>query len=385
VTIPAATRRVFIAHIVFRFDYGGLENGVVNLINGLPAERFDHAVIALTTASEFRNRIRRGNVVVHALAKRRGNDLRMYYRLWRLLRRLRPDIVHTRNFGTLDCQVIAWLAGVRLRVHGEHGWDVNDPNGTVRKYQVLRQLFDRRVTRWMTMSRDLQSWLQERCAIAPSRITQIYNGVDIDRFRPRSSTNDHAATAARRVVIGTVTRFEPIKDPCNLVRAFVAARRETLSLGIDLRLVMVGDGTLRSEAERIVAEANVATATEFLGGRDDVAALLPTFDLFVLGSLREGISNTILEAMAAGLPVIATATGGNLEIVEPGKTGELVPVQNPDAMRAAIVRYASDPDLRRRSGSTARAIAVERYSLQRMLRDYARFYEALPGGAAEAN
>jgi sugar transferase (PEP-CTERM/EpsH1 system associated) len=372
-----------IAHVVFRFDYGGLENGVVNVINGLSSEHFDHAVIALTSASDFRQRIRRADVAIYALAKRPGNDLRMYWRLWRLLRRLRPDVVHTRNFGTLDCQLIAWLAGVKVRVHGEHGWDINDPDGDVPRYQTLRRALDRWITRWMTMSRELQSWLQQRCGIADAKITQIYNGVDVERFRPLDAPR--VPDVPRRVVVGSVTRFEPIKDPCNVVRAFVTARRTCAERGVDLHLTMVGEGSLLQDAKQIASEADASAAAQFLGGRDDVAAILPTFDVFVLGSLREGVSNTILEAMASGLPVVATATGGNLEIVEQGTTGELVPVQDSDALSAAIVRYACDPEARVRAGMAARARAVEHYSLQRMLRDYAQFYAALPSGALEAN
>src|SRR5688572_26603196 len=151
--------RPLIVHIVFRFDYGGMENGVVNLVNNLPAGEFDHAIVALTEASEFRTRIRRSDVRVFALGKRPGSDLGAYVRLWRLLRKLRPTVVHTRNVGTMDCQVVAWLAGAPVRIHGEHGWDVHDPDGSNPKYLRVRRVLNPLTHGFVAVSRDLERWL----------------------------------------------------------------------------------------------------------------------------------------------------------------------------------------------------------------------------------
>ena len=134
--------RPLIAHLVFRFDIGGLENGVVNLVNGLPESEFRHIVIALTKATDFRRRIARADVSVHEIGKRPGKDPGAYLRLYRLLRELQPDIIHTRNLATLECALVASLAGVPIRIHGEHGWDVHDPDGKVWKYKMLRRLIN---------------------------------------------------------------------------------------------------------------------------------------------------------------------------------------------------------------------------------------------------
>src|SRR6185436_12668651 len=132
-------QRPLIAHVVFRFDYGGLENGVVNVVNGLPERLFRHTIIALTETSDFRRRIRRDDVEVHALNKQPGKDPGAYLRLFRLLRRLRPAILHTRNVGTLEGALVGRIAGTACRIHGEHGWDTHDPDGTNRKYRLLRR------------------------------------------------------------------------------------------------------------------------------------------------------------------------------------------------------------------------------------------------------
>ncbi len=122
-----------IAHVIYRLDFGGLENGLVNLINRMPPERYRHAIVCLAgVGAEFRQRLQRASVEVVSLDKRPGKDVAVYARMWRTLRRLRPDIVHTRNLGTVDMQWVAAACGVRRRVHGEHGWEATDPRGTNR-------------------------------------------------------------------------------------------------------------------------------------------------------------------------------------------------------------------------------------------------------------
>jgi sugar transferase (PEP-CTERM/EpsH1 system associated) len=378
VLTPRVRHRPLIAHIVFRFDYGGLENGIVNVVNGLPPGEFDHAIIALTEATEFATRIRRADVKVYALGKRPGNDLRAYLRLWRLLRELRPAVVHTRNIGTMDCLLVAWLAGVRRRVHGEHGWDVHDPDGTSRKYLAVRRLLNPFVHQFVTVSRDLRTWLVERVGIAERKVAQICNGVDTQRFRP-ASIADRLLLPPERfpascIVVGSVTRLTEIKDPLNLVRAFVAVRQPLLTAGHDVRLLLVGDGPLRAAVERELQVAGELAAAWLPGSRDDVAELLRTMDIFVLGSQREGISNTVLEAMASGLPVIASATGGNLELIDDGVTGRLVPPGNTGALAAALRRYVEDVAQRRAAGAAARGRVEAMYSLNGMTNSYLELY-----------
>ena len=382
-------RRPLIAHIVFRFDVGGLENGVVNLVNGLPADEFRHAIIALTMATDFKQRIRRQDVTVHEIRKQPGKDPSAYLRLYRLLRALRPDIVHTRNLGTLDCTLVAMLAGVPVRIHGEHGWDIHDPDGTNRKYRTLRRAMNPMIQRFVTVSADLERWLVDRIGIPAHKVTRICNGVDTDRFRPGAGVTDSDLDLARNLlppdrfppgclIVGSVTRFEPIKDPLNLVRAFIGARCRlvTANQAVDLRLLMVGDGPLRQDALELLKESGEAQAAWLPGSHDNVPELLTAMDFYALGSRREGISNTVLEAMATGLPVIASATGGNLELVQPGMTGTLVPPGDPQALASALVAYATDVALRQSHSEAARARAESEYSLAGMVAAYRDLYRA---------
>ncbi|MGH8259360.1 MAG: TIGR03088 family PEP-CTERM/XrtA system glycosyltransferase [Steroidobacteraceae bacterium] len=377
--------RPLIAHVVFSFDYGGLENGVVNVINGLPEDAFRHAIIALTTASPFRRRIRRSDVEVYTLDKQPGKDPAAYVRLYRLLKRLRPAVAHTRNLSTLEGALVARLAGVRTRIHGEHGWDIYDPDGTSRKYRALRRMLSPAIDRFVTVSEELRRWLTTTVGIRPAKVQRICNGVDTVRFRPAAPPERLAQPLAGRllpadrfppgsVVVGSVTRFSAIKDPLLLVRAFIDARR--VAGGACLRLAMAGDGALHREAIRLLEDAGAADAAWLPGSWDDIPELLHEFDIFVLGSRREGISNTVLEAMSTGLPVIATATGGNLELVEDGGTGQLVPPGDAAALTRALLIYAGSAELRRTHGRAARRRIEQEYSLERMLADYESLYRA---------
>jgi len=374
----APDARPLVAHLVFRFDYGGLENGVVNVVNGLPEDGFRHAIVALTRATDFRQRIRRPDVEVHELDKQPGRDPGAYLRLFRLMQRLRPAILHTRNLGTLEGALVARMAGVRARVHGEHGWDTHDPHGTSRKHRLLRRMINPSVDRFVAVSQELQQWLTDDIGVPAARVSRICNGVDTDRFVP-ASTGGRARLPAERfppqaITIGSVTRFSEIKDPLALVRAFIAARRAPG--GQELCLMMLGDGPLRPQAEQMLRESGDAAAAWLPGSRDDVAELMRAMDVFVLGSRREGISNTVLEAMATGLPVIASAVGGNLELIQDGTTGMLTAPGDSDAIAAALLVYASQPALRQEHGRMARQRAEREYSLRRMLSAYEQLYRS---------
>ncbi|MEO8225066.1 MAG: glycosyltransferase, partial [Gammaproteobacteria bacterium] len=233
-----------IAHVLHRLDYGGLENGVINLISGLPPGRYRHAVICLAGFSDFRHRIRREDVEVYSLDKKPGKDLPAYGRLWALLRRLRPAIVHTRNPGVMDCAVVAWAAGVPVRVHGYHGWDVDDLHGDRPRRALLRRACTPAITRFVAVSQHIAHWLQTTARVAPADVSQIYNGVDTRLFAPGTSASTPLfppTGTGRLFVIGTVSRLELVKDPCTLARAFVALVNRDPRYRDSLRLAIVGD------------------------------------------------------------------------------------------------------------------------------------------------
>ena len=370
-----------IAHVIFRLNVGGLENGLVNLINRIPAQRFRHAIICLTDYSNFRQRLTRGDVSVFALHKPQGNSLATQFKLWRLLNQLRPDIVHTRNIGALEATLPAALAGVPVRIHGEHGRDVDDLDGTNTRRQIVRRFYRPFVHQYIALSQDLGSYLRDRVGVPASRIAQVYNGVDSALFHPTKEHRDAVPhpnfDGPGRFVIGSVGRMQGVKDPLTLARAFVRLLQAVPGAEQRLRLVMIGDGPLRERARMLLAEAGAGEYAWLPGERNDIARIMRSFDLFVLPSLAEGISNTILEAMATGLPVLATAVGGNPELVQAGVTGTLVPRNDPESMASAMRAYAESPELCRRHGTEARRTIERRFGMEAMVDAYMTIYDEL--------
>lgn len=377
---PDATQARLVVHVVHRFGVGGLENGIVNLVNRMPRKRWRHAIISLTdVAPEFAARIDRADTRLIALGKKPGHLLREYPRLFRLFRDLRPAIVHTRNLAALEAVVPAWAARVPVRIHGEHGWDMHDPHGRSGRYRTVRRLYRPFVMRYVALSRQIEDYLERQVGVPGKRISQIYNGVDTERFRPspvsRATVADCPLGEPQSWLIGTVGRMEAVKDPLNFARAYIRARKLDPDATRHWRLVMVGDGALRPEVEALLEQHGIRDQAWLPGERKDIAEIMRGLDCFVLPSLAEGISNTLLEAMASGLPVVATAVGGNGELIESGMSGTLVPAANVDALAQGMLAYYHDHATARRHAKAARRAVEQRFSLGRMVVDYVAVYE----------
>ncbi|MFP4244376.1 MAG: TIGR03088 family PEP-CTERM/XrtA system glycosyltransferase [Ectothiorhodospira sp.] len=374
-----------VAHVIHRLDVGGMENGLVNLINHMPPDRYRHAILCMTGYTDFARRLEREDVSLHALHKREGKDPAVHLRLWRLLRRLRPAIVHTRNLATLEAQATAALAGVRRRVHGEHGWNVGDLDGSGEGPRRMRRLFRPLVGQYIALSRHQMDYLAGPIGVPAARLNHICNGVDTGRFHP-----PQGRAAARAVlppgfappgtpVLGTVMRLQAVKAPEVLLEAFLRLGRQAPA-GREPRLVMVGDGPLLQDLRARLEAAGAGHRAWLPGARDDIPEVLRALDVLVLPSLAEGICNTVLEAMATGLPVIATRVGGNPDLIHDGHTGLLVPPGDPDALVTALERCLGDPEGPRALGAAARAHAERELSLEAMVQGYLAVYDRLMAG-----
>ncbi|MDD5034953.1 MAG: TIGR03088 family PEP-CTERM/XrtA system glycosyltransferase [Methylococcaceae bacterium] len=369
-------------HIIYRLGTGGLENGLVNLINRTPPGRYRHAIVCLKDATDFSLRLRQQDVPIHCLYRKDGQDFGMFWKLFKLLREIKPDIVHTRNLAAVECLLPAYLAGVARRVHGEHGWDVFDPDGSNRKYQWLRRGFRPLVHRYIPLSRHLEAYLRDKIGVPPGRIRRICNGVDTEVFTPPSQgkARIEGCPFSRNedlLLIGTVGRMHGVKDQMNLVRAFLHLLQIRPQARSKVRLLLVGDGPLRQEAISALREGGVEDLAWLPGERDDIADILRGLDIFVLPSRAEGISNVILEAMATGLPVLATAVGGNPDLVADGENGRLVEAANPQAMAQILAEYLDDPDILRSQGLEGLRRTREEFSLESMVGRYLAVYDEL--------
>ena len=368
-----------VMHVVYRFDTGGLENGVANLINQMPVRAFRHVVLSLTGVTNFRSRVGRSDVEFLSLHKSPGHAIWQYPKLVSMFRRVRPAIVHSRNLAALEIQAAAWAAGVPVRIHGEHGRDEDDLDGANLTYQRVRRLYRPFISHYVALSRDLAVYLENKVKVPHQSISQIYNGVDSDKFCPASSGPVQITGCpfdpAYHWLVGTVGRMQNVKNQVLLVRCFLRALELAPDLRGRLRLVMAGDGPLRREAQLVLEESGMAGLAWLPGERRDIPDFMRGLHAFVLPSLAEGISNTILEAMASSLPVIATDVGGNSDLVSDGQTGHIVPCAQVEPMARYIVALASNPQSARRMGVLGRERAVGNFSMSAMVDNYQAVYD----------
>jgi len=374
---------LFIAHIVYSLDTGGLENGLVNLINRTQGDEFRHMVICLTVSGNFSERIVHDNVPIIELRKPAGHSLKTYCRLRRLIKKYRPDIIHSRNLAALESQIAGLgLRGIK-RVHGEHGRDVNDLEGKNWKYNALRRLSRLWIDQYFAVSRELALWLASQIGVSKSRIVQRSNGVDSTIFHPREYASKVPEKMPHRFsrdpvkVVGTVGRLVAIKDQITLIRGFALVLKHLSDSPIELRLMIVGGGPLHSvlaaEAERL----DVSSQVWFAGDRADVSDLLQWMHVFVLPSIAEGVSNTLLEAMATGLPVVSTGVGGASEIIESGLNGYLVDVGDYQNIAILIERLVLKPKLAEAIGREARATVEMKFGWSTAIEKYVEVYRRL--------
>jgi len=374
------SHRIFVVHVIHQLAIGGLENGLVNLINRLPRDRFRHAVVCIEDFSDFRNRIHDPNVAVYSLHRSEIGTMQLRWRLFWLLRGLRPDLVHSRNLSGLDVLLPARLIGITT-LHSEHGFDVDNLDGKAKIPALLRRLHKPFVNHYVTVSQQLRAFYIQEFGVAPSKVTHICNGVDTVRFVPPPSRRDDLMPAAflgeNAFVIGTVGRVQPIKDQATLLHATAALVRRCPGWRLRLRLVVVGDGPLLGKLKNMAISLGIEELVWFTGARNDIADLLQAMDLFVLPSLNEGISNTLLEAMSTGLPVLATAVGGNVELLEAGVTGDTFDPGDIHKLAEVMARYVASPALCSEHGAAARQRVVRHFSLQTMVAAYQKIYLTL--------
>jgi sugar transferase (PEP-CTERM/EpsH1 system associated) len=376
-------QRPLVVHLVYSLDVGGLETLLVDCINRMPADKYRHAVVCLTRYSAFADKITQPGVELYALNKPPGNGLRVHVDFWKLMRRLRPTILHTYNLSAMEYCFTAAAAGVPVRIHAEHGRDASDPHGLNPKHNFLRRHLAPFIDRYVPVSDDLQRWFAEVVRIPAAKNHLIKNGVDTDRYAPRAQAVTAAPWGAGDIVIGAVARVQDVKNHASLVAAFALLRERLPALRDRLRLSIVGDGPLFGKIQAQVAEAGLQDVVWLPGARADVADLLHGFTIFALPSLAEGTPVSLLEAMACGLPSVCSRVGGIPEVVVDDVHGILVPVEV-DALAEALARYVQDPVLRARHGAAARARIEDKYSMAAMLGAYTALYDGLCARKAPA-
>jgi sugar transferase (PEP-CTERM/EpsH1 system associated) len=354
-------------HVVHALRPGGMEFGVVKLVNGLDPARVRSAICS-TKRPEGLNDLVRPGVPIFTLRRRAGTDLRLVGELYRLLRREQPHVVHTHGWGTLlEGLTAARLAGVPVVIHGEHGTLQLRPH-----QRWLQRRGWSAADQVLSVSTRLAERMSRETGFARARIRTIRNGVDLSRFGhiARAVARRQLDLAADASVIVTVGRLVPVKDHLTLLESVAELRRD----GREATLVVAGEGPLKSTLVERAVSLGIDRSVRLVGHRPDVELVLAAADVFALSSESEGLCNTILEAMASGLPVVATRVGGADEMVQDGITGLLVPARSPRELARALDSVLSDTTLRRSLGAAGRARAESEFSLAGMMQRYEELY-----------
>ena len=356
-------------HVVLTLDVGGLENGVVNLINGLDRQRFESHLCCIKHFGALVTRLQPPPAALFEFKHYGGYRPGIIWRLAATMRKQRIDVVHTRNFKSFVFGFIAAkLAGVPVIIHSEHGRDYPFAPWNMR----LQKLLSRRTDAVVALSQNLKQSLIRYVGIAGSKLTTICNGVDTSRFTTgdRNAVKIALGLHADDRLVGSVGRLVSVKNHRDLIHAMAPLIKSDNRL----KLMLVGDGPERESLRTQARALGIADHVMFTGVRDDIPRLLQAMDVFALTSRNEGISNTLLEAMASGLPVVASDVGGNGEIVAADVAGFLYPAGDVPRLMALIERLLHDSELRATMGRHARQHVLDHYSIDVMIDNYAQLY-----------
>jgi len=362
--------RLTVLQMIYSFQMGGSERMAATIVSAIDPSRFRPLVCGLNGGGPLADQLQKEGIPCFILNRRNGWDLSLPPKLYRILRHERVDVIQTHHLGQfLYALVPALLLGLPV-IYTEHSYHAFIQSGRLR--WLARRILPS-AWRVIAVGEDVRRYLCDRIGIPPERMEIIHQGLSV----PDTNTEDIAALKASLglgqgggPVVGHVARLTAVKDQESLLRAFVRVRRSRP----EARLVIVGDGELRDHLTALSVELGLEESVRFLGFRSDVERVLRAFDLFVLCSSTEGLPISLLEAMAAGRPVVATSVGGIPDLLRNGAAGVLVPPHSPEALADAILKLLSDPSARASYAQAGRREVETRFSLNKMVRRYESLY-----------
>lgn len=368
------TRPIKVMYVTFSLDHGGAEKMMYDVATGLNRNCFDAHVLCLQPGGTLRGRFEESGIPVHTIIKKPMKDVTLPARIFKLFAQERPDVVHVQNgYSWLYSTLAARASGAGV-VYVEHSvWET--PSSL---YLMLSKIMEVISTRIVTPSEYVKNLISTKQKVRNERVDVIYNGVDIDRIRNRKDIH----LKKREVgiedgdrVIGIVARLTPVKNHVSLIKAMkiVCERIERC------KLLVVGDGELRPQLEQEVRQSGLEKAIAFLGTRNDVYDLLHTMDVFVMSSISEGFPISVLEAMAAGVPVLAPAVGGIPEALDHGKAGRMYSSHEPHVIAEGLLGLLSDRAAAECYAKEASAFVQANFSIEGMVDRYTRLYAETAG------
>lgn len=361
--------KINLLHVVLEMGIGGLQRLITDTTLAMDRDRFNIEVVCLDELGCFAEVLQAEGVKV-SLLRRHDRHLAFYpFRLARFMRQRNSHVVHMHPGSFIFGILAAQLARVPVTIYTEHGRGVPE--------HPLRTLEDRVsgifVDRIIAVSKELELYLADAIKLPARKICTVINGIRTVEFAHRPKNPKLLAEfgiSPDTRVLGTVARLDPIKDQMTMLRAFQAVRERIPNV----RLLMIGDGPARPELEAYAVASGIEKSVTITGQRNDVPALINLFDVFLLTSLREGTSISLLEAMSSGVAPIVTNVGGNPAIVNDGIDGLLVEPRNPNALAEAIIALLLDDNRRQSIASAAAAKIQAHYSIEHMVRQYVAIY-----------
>jgi sugar transferase (PEP-CTERM/EpsH1 system associated) len=353
-----------------------MERVVIDVANGLDRSQFEQAVCCLSRRGEAAGLLREG-VRCLDLGKGETADHLMPLKLARVIRAERPDIVHTQSWSGIDAAIARLIICNPRLVHSEHGRNWPNLDFEPLKRRVARRCLYQLADAVFAISNEVRDYYCRETRFPRERMRVIPNGIDVRRIDEADGTGvrEELGIGADDFVVGTVARLDATKDTITLARAFSKLRVSPSPS--KPKLLVIGDGDQRVAIEGFVAEQGLRGAAILTGVRHDVPRLLGAMDVFALSSLSEGMPITVLEAMAARLPVVATNVGALPEMIVEGVTGFLVEAKDDQALAERLAKLRSDRDLAKRFGAEARRKVESEYNLDLMLRRYADLYRLI--------
>ncbi|MFN0054086.1 MAG: glycosyltransferase [Planctomycetales bacterium] len=372
-TLPTASTpesnsapRIKVVHLVLSLNIGGLEKVVYDLVRFTDTGRFDIEVLCLDSVGALGPAFEQLGVRVEGMQVRGRGLWGAIRAMASRLRQMRPDVLHTHNQAPHAIGApAAWWAGVKAVVHTRHGRHTT--SGW--KQRLSQRIADKLTQRVVAVSGDAARISLDGDRIPQDKVEVIHNGIDLQRF----SAPDRTFTTTCYQAIHVARLNDPIKDQQSLLRA----ARLVADADPSFTLAIVGDGPDRGLLEALCDELSLRSHVTFLGDRHDVPELLGQARMFVLSSITEGLSISLLEAMACGLAVVATDVGGNAEVIQAGETGFLTPPRSPERLAAEILKLLRDPQLCLRMGRAGRRRVEEHFDLRAVAARYEQIYQHL--------
>ncbi len=364
--------KIKVLQLVEGFNFGGAETKLLELVKHMDKDRFETTVVSLGLGNEIEDKFHNElDCRVMTFQRQKQVDFKLLARVRDFIRNEKIDVVMTTLF---YADVLGAMAGKSGGAKGVFSWEtISSPKWLVPHRLWSYRYAIRRADKVISVSKATAQWLVDKRKVNPGKVMIIPYGVNLDKFNPsvKSVTRQSIGLSENDIIIGQVSRLNEQKGHTYLIDAAPAI----IAKQPHVKFVLVGDGPLRADLEQQIKANGVEDHFKLLGFRQDVHEILPLFDVFTLPSLYEGLPNVVLEAMACGLPVVATPVDGTKEAVIDSETGILVPVGDVKELAENLLKVISNNDLKSKLGTAGRKRVEDEFSLDGQVKKFETLYE----------